>query len=40
MCPCHQSEFSAVDGSVARGPAISPLLGKTVTRNGDTLTVT
>jgi Rieske Fe-S protein len=38
-CPCHQSEFSAMDGSVTRGPAITPLPAKTVTRSGDTLTV-
>jgi Rieske Fe-S protein len=39
MCPCHQSEFSAMDGSVSRGPAITALTAKTVSRNGETLTV-
>jgi Rieske Fe-S protein len=39
VCPCHQSEFSAVDGSVSRGPAVTALPAKTVTRSGDTLTV-
>ena len=38
-CPCHQSQFSAVDGSVTQGPAIVALAAKTVTRDGDTLTV-
>jgi nitrite reductase/ring-hydroxylating ferredoxin subunit len=39
VCPCHQSEFSATDGSVSRGPAVTALTARTVTRNGDTLTV-
>jgi Rieske Fe-S protein len=38
-CPCHNSEFSAVDGTVLSGPADRALDGKTVTVNGDTLTV-
>jgi len=38
-CPCHGSEFRIADGSVARGPATRPLAAKTVTVNGDTLTV-
>jgi Rieske Fe-S protein len=25
ICPCHQSKFSAVDGSVITGPATAPL---------------
>lgn len=25
ICPCHQSKFSAVDGSVISGPATEPL---------------
>lgn len=25
ICPCHQSKFSAVDGSVIAGPATAPL---------------
>jgi Rieske Fe-S protein len=39
-CPCHQSKFSAVDGSVKGGPAPSPLEAKTATVSGDTITVT
>jgi Rieske Fe-S protein len=39
-CPCHQSKFSAVDGSVKSGPAPSPLEAKTATVSGDTITVT
>jgi len=39
VCPCHQSEFSATDGSVSRGPAVTALTARTVTRNGETLTV-
>ena len=38
-CPCHGSEFSAVDGSVVKGPAEKPLATKTVTVTGDTLTI-
>lgn len=39
-CPCHGSEFSAVDGSVVKGPAEKPLAPKTVAVSGDTLSVT
>ena len=38
-CPCHGSRFSIADGSVLNGPAIQPLPAKTVTANGDSLTV-
>jgi Rieske Fe-S protein len=38
-CPCHGSQFSATDGSVTQGPAIVALAGRTVIRDGDTLTV-
>ncbi|GAA1788390.1 Rieske (2Fe-2S) protein [Planosporangium flavigriseum] len=38
-CPCHGSRFSATDGSVQAGPARSPLAAKTVTVNGDSLTI-
>ncbi|MUL48990.1 Rieske 2Fe-2S domain-containing protein [Mycobacterium sp. CBMA293] len=38
-CPCHGSQFSAVDGSVVKGPAEKPLEAKTVTVAGDTLTI-
>lgn len=39
VCPCHNSMFSAMDGSVTQGPANSALTAKTVTVNGDSLTV-
>ena len=39
VCPCHNSEFSATDGSVTQGPAMTALAAKTVSRSGDTLTV-
>lgn len=38
-CPCHGSRFSAVDGSVIKGPAEKPLAAMTVTVAGDSLTV-
>lgn len=38
-CPCHGSRFSITDGSVLTGPALAPLPRKTVTANGDSLTV-
>jgi Rieske Fe-S protein len=38
-CFCHNSSFSAVDGSVVGGPATKPLVGRTVTVDGDNLTV-
>jgi Rieske Fe-S protein len=38
-CTCHHSMFSITDGSVVGGPAPSALPAKTVTLNGDTLTV-
>ncbi|MGV9255456.1 Rieske (2Fe-2S) protein [Streptomyces sp. NPDC003697] len=34
-CPCHNSEFSAVDGSVKKGPATQPLPAKDITVSGD-----
>ncbi|MGW5128640.1 Rieske (2Fe-2S) protein [Streptomyces sp. NPDC004069] len=30
VCPCHQSEFSAADGSVRKGPALKPLPAKDI----------
>ena len=39
QCPCHQSIFSADDGSVKRGPATAPLIAKTATLSGQNLTV-
>ena len=38
-CPCHGSRYSIKDGSVESGPAPKPLPAKSVTVNGDTLTV-
>jgi Rieske Fe-S protein len=39
-CNCHGSKFSITDGSVVTGPAPSPLAAKTVTANGENLTIT
>ena len=39
-CNCHGSKFSITDGSVVTGPATSPLAAKTVTANGENLTIT
>ena len=39
LCACHNSEFSAVDGSVKMGPATAPLASRTVAVNGSTLTL-
>jgi nitrite reductase/ring-hydroxylating ferredoxin subunit len=38
-CPCHGSRFSATDGSVVHGPTAQLLSAKTVTVEGETLTV-
>ena len=38
-CACHNSQFSAADGSVITGPATKALAAKTVSVSGDTLTV-
>jgi nitrite reductase/ring-hydroxylating ferredoxin subunit len=38
-CNCHGSKFSITDGSVVNPPAPQPLAAKTVTVNGDNLTV-
>ena len=38
-CTCHGSKFSITDGSVVNGPATAPLAAKSVTANGDNLTV-
>jgi Rieske Fe-S protein len=40
VCACHNSMFSATDGSVKQGPATSPLGAKTVKADGGTLTIT
>jgi Rieske Fe-S protein len=34
QCPCHGSQFSAVDGSVVNGPATKPLAAKNITVSG------
>ncbi len=39
MCPCHGSEYSITDGSVKRGPALSPLAAKQLTVSGSEITV-
>ncbi len=39
-CPCHGSQFSAVDGSVVKGPAEKSLAPKKLTVADDTVTVT
>ncbi|MCV7402003.1 Rieske (2Fe-2S) protein [Mycobacterium fragae] len=39
QCPCHGSKYSITDGSVAHGPTTKPLPEKTVTLNGDILTI-
>ena len=38
-CNCHGSKFSLTDGSVINPPAAQPLAAKTVTVDGDNLTV-
>ncbi|MEU6811379.1 Rieske (2Fe-2S) protein [Streptomyces sp. NPDC046831] len=38
-CPCHNSEFSATDGSVKKGPATQPLPAKNITVSGDQITL-
>lgn len=38
-CQCHGSKFALADGSVVTGPATSPLPARTVTVNGDSLSV-
>ncbi|WP_225827932.1 Rieske (2Fe-2S) protein [Streptomyces naphthomycinicus] len=35
VCPCHQSQFSAADGSVKKGPATQPLAAAKITVSGD-----
>jgi nitrite reductase/ring-hydroxylating ferredoxin subunit len=38
-CKCHGSKFSITDGSVVNPPAPSPLAAKTVSVNGDQISV-
>ncbi|MET8583785.1 Rieske (2Fe-2S) protein [Streptomyces collinus] len=35
VCPCHNSHFSAEDGSVKKGPATQPLAAAKITVAGD-----
>jgi Rieske Fe-S protein len=37
VCPCHGSKFAIADGSVASGPAKSPLPAKSVTEEGGSI---
>ena len=39
VCGRHGSTYSLADGSVITGPATRPLVVATVTRTGDTLTI-
>jgi Rieske Fe-S protein len=39
VCPCHGSHFSIKDGSPVSGPAPSPLAEKTVSVQGDQISV-
>ncbi len=38
-CPCHGSQFSIEDGSVANGPATEPLAEEPITVEGDQITL-
>lgn len=38
-CRCHGSKFNAADGSVAHGPATSPLPAQSVAVSGDSVTL-
>jgi Rieske Fe-S protein len=39
-CPCHGSQFHITDGSVAGGPAPSPLAAQNISVNGGQITLT
>ncbi|WP_314224277.1 Rieske (2Fe-2S) protein [Streptomyces zaehneri] len=39
-CPCHKSEFRIADGSVAGGPAPSPLPAEQITVEGSSIKLT
>ncbi|QFZ77615.1 Rieske 2Fe-2S domain-containing protein [Streptomyces fagopyri] len=36
-CPCHNSQFSATDGSVKKGPATQALAAATISVDGDSI---
>ncbi|MDQ0785799.1 Rieske Fe-S protein [Streptomyces sp. B3I7] len=36
-CPCHNSQFSASDGSVKKGPATQPLAAAKITVDGESI---
>ncbi|MFE1948483.1 Rieske (2Fe-2S) protein [Streptomyces massasporeus] len=38
-CACHGSQFSVLDGSVKKGPAVQPLETKQISVNGDSITL-
>lgn len=38
-CPCHGSKFKVADGSVAHGPATTPLAAKNVMVSGETVMI-
>ncbi|GAA3897924.1 Rieske (2Fe-2S) protein [Streptomyces lacrimifluminis] len=38
-CACHNSEFSAADGSVKKGPATEALAAESITVSGDSITL-
>ena len=38
-CPCHGSKFNIADGSVANGPARTPLPPRSISVNGDEITL-
>ncbi|MFB8776036.1 Rieske (2Fe-2S) protein [Streptomyces broussonetiae] len=37
ICPCHDSRFSAADGSVQKGPATQPLAAAEITVDGESI---
>jgi Rieske Fe-S protein len=38
-CTCHGSQFSVLDGSVKKGPALQPLPAKQISVEGDSITL-
>ncbi|MEU6683880.1 Rieske (2Fe-2S) protein [Streptomyces sp. NPDC046832] len=38
-CACHGSQFSVLDGSVKKGPAVEPLEAKQISVKGDSITL-